>query len=504
MGTTTSIVRAGTRSFAASSHTGLPPSRSLLPDQQFRLQAKVNEQRTALVEPNGSKVTFGELDARIERYAAGLLSLGLQTGQAFGIRLPNCADYLALVLASARAGLVHAALNERLAQAEVDYAVEAGELALIVGAGGITPEALGQLGGEQRVDVAVDELMPLHLRFSSGTTGKQKVSLSTHRNVGLFNLLVGRELGHVATDVQLAVAPLTHMAGSLALSQITAGGQVVIREKFDAERLWRDCEEQGITNVAVVPTIIASSLASPGDPSALRTVVSMGAPLAVSLKHELTSRFPQAGLFEMYGSSEMGMVTCLRPEHQLQRPESVGRASFGYELLIADEHGAPLPPGEVGDVYTRGTMTHTGYVGSERPPAVPASLAAGDWMTVGDLGHLDEDGFLYLSVRRTDLILSGGFNVYPAEVEQAIGGVEGVTEVAVVGAEDERWGQRVVAFVVAPAETREAIEARCRVELAGYKQPRELRFVDELPKGPTGKVIVRHLREAASAGTDAA
>jgi long-chain acyl-CoA synthetase len=473
----------------------LAPSRSLLPGRQLRLQARARPEAVA-IRCDGQELTYAAFDALADRFAAGLLASGLVPGDAFGIRLPNCPEYLALVVASARAGLVHTAINLRLAAPEVEFMVSEGGLALVVGEDDLPPAALLAAAGPaaEAPDVPVEEGLAFHLRYSSGTTGRQKVSMSTQRTVGLFNELLGRELSLGEDDVQLVVAPLTHMAGSLALAQLAAGGTVVILPRFDAETLWRDCDVHGVTNLAVVPTMIANALDADGSGATVRTLVSMGAPLAISLKERLAARLPALGLFEMYGSSEMGMVTCLRPAEQLRKPASVGRARFGYEVLVADEHGTALAPGEVGDVYARGPMVHSGYVGVARPADPPAALAAGGWLTVGDLGFLDEDGFLHLSVRRSDLILSGGFNVYPAEVEQAIVAVDGVREVSVVGLEDERWGQRVVACVVGTA-SEEAILAACRAQLAGYKQPRQVAYVDELPKSPNGKVLVRAVRE---------
>jgi long-chain acyl-CoA synthetase len=481
--------------FAAFRQPPLTASRSLLPGRQIRLQAQARPQATA-ISYEGGALTYRGLDELADRFAAGLRSRGLRPGDAFGIRLPNCPEYLALVIASARAGLVHAAINLRLTASEVEFMVSEGGLSFVVGDEGVPVDAV--LGAAQGplvdTDVDVAESFPYHLRYSSGTTGRQKVSITTQRTVALFNELVGRELALGEDDVQLVVAPLTHMAGSLALAQLAAGGTVVIRPRFDAETLWTDCDANAITNLAVVPTMIANALDKPGSAASLRSIVSMGAPLAVSLKQRLLRRFPAAGLYEMYGSSELGMVTCLRPSEQLEKPTSVGRARFGYELLIADERGTVLPPGEVGDVYARGPLVHSGYVGLARPADPPASLAAGGWITVGDLGGLDEDGFLHLSVRRSDLILSGGFNVYPAEVEQVIVGVPGVREAAVVGLEDEGWGQRVVACIVGTA-TEAAVLDACRRQLAGYKQPRQVMFVDELPKGPNGKILLRAVRE---------
>lgn len=488
----------GAQPYAGMREDRLPEARSMLLGRQIRLQAAARPDAVA-IRADGRTITYAEFDAMVDRFATGLLATGLTPGDAFGIRLANSAEHLALTVAAARAGLVFTWINLRLAEPEVEFIASEGRLALIVGEDAVDPDTLLARGTNRPPDVEVEEALPLQLRFSSGTTGRQKAMVCTQRTIGIYSELVGRELGLGEGDVQLGVAPFAHMAGALALTQLAAGGTVVVRRRFDAATLWTDCDAEGITNLAVVPTMIANAIDAPGDGSSLRVLVSMGAPLAVSLKQRLSERFADLGLYEMYGSSELGLVTSLRPHEQMRKPASVGRARFGFEVLVVDEHGEPRPPGEIGDVYARGPLVHSGFVGSVRPADPPPALAAGGWITSGDLGFLDEEGFLHLTVRRSDLILSGGFNVYPAEVEQVIASVEGVREVAVVGIEDDTWGQRVVACIVGDCEE-SAILGACRARLAGYKQPRQVTFVAALPKTPSGKVLTREVRRLLTEG----
>jgi acyl-CoA synthetase (AMP-forming)/AMP-acid ligase II len=267
---------------------------------------------------------------------------------------------------------------------------------------------------------------------------------------------------------------------------------VVLQDGFEPDSLWAGCEAHGVTSTLVVPTILAMAIAAPGEASTLRNVVSLGAPLVSSLKARFLSRFPHVGLHEMYGATELSMVSNLRPEEQRRQPRSVGKPRFGYEVAIFDDEGRELPTNEVGLIYARGRSTHVGYVGSAQPAPAPAALSEAGWVTVGDLGHLDEEGFLFISDRRSDLILSGGMNVYPSEVEDVLAGCDGVVECAVIGLSDQTWGQAVTACVVGTA-TDDELDAWCRGALAGYKLPRRYVHVEELPKSAVGKVLRREL-----------
>ena len=300
-------------------------------------------------------------------------------------------------------------------------------------------------------------------------------------------------------DRQMVVAPLAHAALQLALSQLMAGGAVVLRPGFDKASFWADCARFAITNVMVVPTMIASMLEIEGEAPDLRLLVSLGATLRPALKERLAACFPHVGLYEMYGASELGMVTCLRPDEQARKPKTVGRPGFGQEVAIFDDDGRPAPRGEIGTIYVRGPLAIAGYLGSQRPSPPPAHLAADGWMTTGDLGSLDKEGFLTISDRRADLILSGGMNVYPAEVEAALAAHPDVRDVAVIGAPDEKWGQRVTAYVVGRVDPA-VLDAACRERLAGYKIPRAYFAVDALPTTSNGKVSRSLLRAAVERG----
>jgi acyl-CoA synthetase (AMP-forming)/AMP-acid ligase II len=362
----------------------------------------------------------------------------------------------------------------------------------VVGDAHLRLDEIIDAGSEAPVELDLDETAPFHLRYTSGTTGKPKASLNTHRSLALFQMGTAVEFGVSEEEVHLAMASLTHAAIYFIHTVIYAGGTTVLKPAFDPNTIWEDCQRYRVTSTLVVPTILAMALDAPGEASTLRNVVSLGAPLATRLKERFADRFPHVGLHEMYGATELSMVTNLRPHDQLRKPRSVGQPRFGYALGIFDDDGNELPRGHVGTIYARGRSTHAGYVGAVLPDPPPPKLTAEGWVTVGDLGHIDDDGFLFISDRRSDLILSGGMNVYPSEVEDRLMRADGVREAAVVGLADDKWGRRVTACIVGSASAQD-LDSWCRKHLANYKVPRSYVFLHELPKSPAGKVLRREL-----------
>lgn len=438
-------------------------------------------------------VTYQQLDEMATRFANGLRALGANQGEVVALQLGNTIEHVALTYALGRAGLVCTPLSTRWTQAEVARCVEdAGVRIVIAEEGHTSVKEVYEAGSEEPLDLDIEETAPFHLRYTSGTTGMPKASLNTHRSLALFNMGTAIEFGVREEDVHLSMAPLTHAAIYFIHTVVLAGGTVILKAGFDPKTLWTDCDEHEVTSTLVVPTILAMAMDSPGEARTLTNVCSLGAPLATVLKERLFKRFPHVGLHEMYGATEFSMVSNLRPKDQLRKPRSVGQPRFGYEVGIFDDSGNPLPTGEVGSIYVRGLSTHVGYMGATQPEPAPEHLSSQGWVTVGDLGSLDEDGFLHISDRRSDLILSGGMNVYPSEVEDVLLRAPGVREVAVIGVSDEKWGKRVTACVVGDA-TADELDAYSRDHLAAYKIPRAYEFRSDLPKSPVGKILRREL-----------
>jgi acyl-CoA synthetase (AMP-forming)/AMP-acid ligase II len=346
-------------------------------------------------------------------------------------------------------------------------------------------------GRDSDPEIDVDEDAFFHVRFTSGTTGKPKGIAATNRAITTMHLYVALELEYSPLDVALVNAPLAHASFHIAAGTVAVGGTIVLQRSFDPSTVWLACDEHRVTHAFMVPTMFALAVDQPGSGSSIRQFLSMASAFPLALKEKMAERFPQADLFEMYGATELGLCTVLRPEDSHAKGHTVGRPAFGYRVRVLDPDGAEVPAGEIGEIYVQGPSTCHGYVGSV-PPS-PTAVRDG-WLSVGDLGSLDADGFLRVADRRSDLIISGGLNVYPAEVEDTLMRAAGVREVAVIGVPDPVWGQQVVAVLVGSADA-EALTAHCRAALAGYKVPRRIEFVDELPKNATGKVLRRELRE---------
>jgi long-chain acyl-CoA synthetase len=299
--------------------------------------------------------------------------------------------------------------------------------------------------------------------------------------------------------VHLLCGPAYHTApGMYAQMHLALGARIVIMEPFDAEHCLSLIETERVTTSHMVPANFVRILEADWrryDLSSLRKVLHAAAPCPVPLKQQVMEVFGPGVVWEYYGMSE-GMGTVISPEEWLRKPGSVGRAFPGLDVKILDEHGTELPTGEIGLIYVSAIP---GYrFGYHNASDKTGEAWLGDYFTVGDLGRLDGDGYLFIADRRTDLIISGGVNIYPAEVEQALSALPDVVDAAVFGVPDERMGQRVHAVVELRDGAQHSVDdllADLRESLAGFKVPRSVEFVDRLPREPNGKVLKRRLRD---------
>lgn len=485
------------------------------------------------------RLTYADLDERGNRVASALAGLGLAPGDRVAALLPNGAEYLELMVGAARAGLVLVPVNTRLSPPEVGYllgdagaralvyharfaepaaAAEASLTRIVVGAPGAAGRVGGAIGYEDARAAAARTPPPVRvaedtvwaLAYTSGTTSRPKGAILTHRAKLLSALVEAIEFRVTDTDVELVNTPLFHAHGLVAcLIHLAVGGRVVLGGAgFDPERELRAIEEHGVTTVSMVPTMYQELLgawrARPGayDLRSLRGLRCTGAPLPESLKHEILDALPWAALRVFYGCTEGGAVTVLHPEDGRWVADSVGRAFLGSEVAVRDEDGAILVAGAEGLLYFRGPTMFSGYFGRGSDRAV-----YGDWFTLGDLAVQDEQGFVYLRGRQDDVIISGGENIYPREVEEAMASHPAVREAAVVGIPDPHWGETVKAVVVlepGAEASAEALVAWCRQRLAGYKCPRMIEFAEALPRNAMGKVARRALLECGRGGRGAA
>ncbi|MEU7811670.1 acyl-CoA synthetase [Pseudonocardia sp. NPDC049154] len=488
-----------------------------------------------VVEPSGATRTFAELNDRSTRLAHLLRARGLQSGACVAILAENRAEYLEAAWAAQRSGLYYVGVNWHLTAGEAAYIVQdsgsdvlissdtlAALASSIVDGTDLAPAGRLMVGApapgweDYEALLAAQPATPLpdegegdFMMYSSGTTGRPKGIRRPLSNTPMGTYPYGaaeqwlRGLGMVEGDVYLSPAPLYHSA-PIAWSQAAQriGATVVCMERFDAEAALALIERHGVTHAQFVPTMFVRMLKLPRevreryDLSSLRHAVHAAAPCPVDVKRAMIDWWGPI-LYEFYSSTEGMGATAITSEEWLRKPGSVGKALMG-EPYITDDAGNPLPAGEVGTVWFTGG-TPFSYHGD--PGKTAAAHDARGGTSVGDVGHLDEDGYLFLSDRRTHLIISGGVNIYPQEIEDALVIHPAVTDVAVVGLPDPERGEQVVALVqpadpaAAGPELVEKLTAYARTVLAGYKVPRDVRFVETLPRTPTGKLRKHQIRD---------
>jgi len=498
--------------------------------------------RIALIDDQGS-ITYRDAEQASNRLARWLAARGVRRGDRVALILPNGTAFIVVELAILRLGAVKVPLNIRFAAPEVLYAladcapavliatpdyarrVEA-ERARLPSLGGVMTvggEAVGATRYEEIVAsgdasplpaVPYGDNDPLLIRYTGGTTGRPKGVVHTHRSYVAVVLDVVRENALVEGDVALHLGHLSHGLNFMWPAWYLLGATQVLRERFDATATWADFARHRVTWVYMVPTMIHMLLEGapgaddrPADVSSLRCFTYASAPMPVPLLRRAIARF--GNIFtQVYTLSEAPVITTMmRPHEHLEtenecgpRLGSVGREVPTFALRLLDEQGRDVAPGAVGEIAVRSINNMAGYW--NLPEETARTLVDG-WLRTGDMARRASDGFLHLADRKKDIVITGGFNVWPKEVEDALLGHPDVAEAAVVGAPDEKWGEIVVAYVVARAgrtPSADALVARCAELLADYKKPRRVHFVDALPLTPVGKVSRANLRERARGG----
>jgi len=477
--------------------------------------ARADPRRTALV-CGERRVSFGELDRAANAVAHACAPRVREPGARVAVMLPNGIAGFAVWHGATRAGALVVPVSTRLTAPEATYILEDSGAVLLVHDGSAVASAAARAAGvaELVVDDAVlaqgrDEppapdylgTPVVAMTYTSGTTGRPK-------GIARAAPVPARETppnpfasfwGFGPNDVHLMCGPMYHTAPSAyALMSLGEGASVVIMERFDATESLRLIEAERVTTAQMVPAHFIRILESDWpryDRSSVRKVLHAAAPCPVAVKRRIIDVFPPGVVWEYYGASE-GMATVISPDEWLAKQGSVGRPFPGLSVRILDEEGAELPAGEVGSIYVS-AFANQRFRYHDAPDKTDRAWRD-DYFTVGDLGWVDEDGYLFLADRRTDLILSGGVNVYPAEVEAALIEDPDVVDAAVIGLPDDRMGQKVHAVVeLRPGAPRDAdaLVGRLAQRLADFKLPREVEFVDELPREPNGKVLKTKLRE---------
>ncbi len=475
------------------------------------------------------RLSYAELQGQAWRIGGLLQALGVRRGDRVVLMLPNTPEFGVGYFGVLAAGATVVPLNPLLKAEEVRYVLEDSGATAMVCIGMTYPvlqagrSDLGQAIPALVLDAPTVSLevgdvvavtattVPQGLAspevevedvaaclYTSGTTGRPKGAMLTHRNL-LANIQSFREILHVTEeDVFLTVLPLFHAfaATVMFLEPLSLGATIVVEPRFAPDLVLKAIADQRVTLFAGVPTMFAVLASVPrpaADFSAWRLCISGGAPLPPSVLEGFEAKYG-VRIYEGYGPTECSPVLTVNPPLGVRKVGSVGPAIPQVELRVVDDKGAPLPPGQVGEIAARGPNVMKGYL--HRPEETAEVLRDG-WYHTGDLGRADEDGYYYIVDRKTDLILVGGLNVYPREVELALASHPAVTEVAVIGVPDPVRGEVPRAFVVlrdGQQAGRQELFEWCRQRLAGYKVPRAIDVVPDLPKTVTGKILKTQLR----------
>jgi len=506
----------------------------------IHLHALTDPLRPALVDGD-FRSSYGELEERVNRLTHGLRSLGIGPGERIAALLYNGHEYLELTAALNVIGGASVNVGYRLKAGEVAYILENSGARAMLFHGDLAPvveEALplvknGKIARERCIAAggapgfrSYDELLaggdasePARVTgggyggvmiYTSGTTGRAKGATRDFRRMGMEPVLDFVSRFPLRRDERhLVVCPLYHsMAAAFVTMIFMVGGCNVVMRHFDPEEVLRAIERERISSITVVPTMMARILAlgpevvRKYDTSSLRWIMSGAAPLPTELARRIEDAFGPI-LYNFYGATETGLVTIALPGEHTARPGTIGRLVNGNTVRLLDGDGRDVPDGQVGELYVRNPMMMDGYHGNKK--ATDDATRDG-FISVGDLAYRDADGYLYLADRKTDMVISGGVNIYPWEIEQRLHEHPAVHEAAVVGVPDPEWGESLAAFVVLRAgqtATGDELGAFVKESLADYKRPRNFVFVEALPRTPTGKVLKRELKQRLAAGKQA-
>ncbi|HTL86185.1 MAG TPA: AMP-binding protein [Acidimicrobiia bacterium] len=478
-----------------------------------------------------SNTTFRELNEQVNRLAHGLLAAGVRPGDRFVWCGPNSLEVLTTIHAARKCDLVAVPLSYRFNAEEMQYVIENSEATAVVIDAEFAPvlaTVRDQLTGVRAVvvyggdvpngclsfdevcsgqpatepDVAATTEAGAQMIYTSGTTGKPKGALRTRTDRTLvFTLLSELNLLH-ENSVHLTTGPMYH-SGPLAFASLahTLGAPVIVLRKFDPVRWIALVREHRVTNTFSAPTQLKRIVSLPDDElakadmSSMVTLIANAAPVPYALKQEVISKLGDGFLYEVYGSTELGVDTVLKPEDQLRKPGSCGKPYGGIEIRIVKDDGTNAGPTEPGELFVRTTLAMDGY---HRTAEQLTELPENEWKSVGDVAYTDEEGYVYICDRKKDMIISGGVNIYPAEIEAVLYAHPQVLDAAVFGIPNEEWGESVYAIVQPkPGEKIDIEELRAFVEprLARYKQPRGYDVRDALPRTDSGKLLKRVLRD---------
>jgi long-chain acyl-CoA synthetase len=486
---------------------------------------------------NDEIITFAALNSRAARFGNAIIGLGLKPKDRVAVVLHNCSEFLEIIYGAVKAGITLVPVNWRLAPDEMSYVINNSDACAVIVAQKFV-EKIEPIKSElKNVDAARyvflgenapggmidyeeflagvsdeepgfegDENHPFFIGYTSGTTGFPKGAVTPLGNWEIKVASISMLMRLNNDDVQLLTMPLFHMNAINTSSNSHYMGQtVVVMERFRAEESLRLIEKYKTSFSSMVPTMynrlknLPPDVFAKYDNSPMKNLLQSSAPLPFSTKQWIIENFKSAGLHEVYGGTEAGIVTYLPPEEQLNRPGSVGMALPTVEIKLVDDDGNEVAEGEIGQFVSRpreGSILGKVSEYYKDDKSTKKSFKDG-WFHSGDMAKMDADGFYYLVDRKFDMIISGGENIYPAEIETALYRHPKILECAVIGVPDDDWGESVKAVVVIKegmTADEEEIIAYCREHLAGFKIPRSVDFTDELPKTDTGKILKKIIK----------
>ena len=474
------------------------------------------------------ELTYAELDDRSARLATLLREHGLEQGDRVGVMLPNVLEFPITYYGILRAGGVVVPMNVLLKRREIAFYLEDSGTKLLLAWHGfaeearqgaadagaelieVEPESFAELLGDREPTGGLadtDEEDTAVILYTSGTTGKPKGAELTHFNLSRNSDISARTTSNVqAGDIVLGALPLFHSFGQTVSmnASLRVGATLTLLPKFDPGEALEIMQRDGVTHFYGVPTMYGALLHHPEreryDTSTLRICITGGASMPVEVLRGFEEAFG-CEVLEGYGLSETSPVACTNHPGRPRKPGSIGTPLEEVEMKLVDEDDNEVPRGEVGEIVIRGHNVMKGYW--QRPEAT-AEAMRGDWFHTGDMARVDEDGYYFIVDRKKDLIIRGGYNVYPREVEEVLYEHPKIREAAVVGVPHEEWGEEIGAAVVlhegeemTPEEVGEYVKER----IAAYKYPRIVWFLDDLPKGPTGKILKREIETPAASET---
>jgi fatty-acyl-CoA synthase len=489
--------------------------------------ARYPEKRAVTCE--GNTITYGALKRRADDLSAAIMGLGVTKGTPVAILASNSIEYVEILFALVRVGALAVPLNLRLKKEEIEVLLEHAEATVLfyeaalqelvpssalplshtISISGNQPLATTQyeelFEPAPRVEVtpAVSAEDPAALIYTAGTTEEPKGVLLTHENLIWNTFNYSAALGYSPQDIELAPTPLFHTStfGRI-FTYVFNAMTCILVSKFNAAACLSIIEKEQVTSITQAPTMYRMMLDAQSqcewDTRSVRRAVTGAAPMSKVAKESLKTLFPAAGFFDLYGLTEASPgVSILTPADFCRKPESVGRAMLSVEVRAAGADDQTLPPGETGEILCRGPNIMREYY---KAPRATARARRHGWLHTGDAGWIDADGFIHISGRTKDIIISGGVNIYPGDVEAALMQHPAVQEAAVIGKEDKLWGEKVTAFVVLKknaACTAQLLIDFCRERLAAFKCPRSVIFIPELPRNAAQKVMKQELKKTA-------